>query len=118
MGWFPSLYTKMRLNRFGLVTTVLALQEYTHETAHDIITHDLSKHVIHFHKDELPIVDEPEGCLHLGLQLHRKNQRILEFFDVSLPANESVALVDQRSDLTILMVYNATPSLIEEFCST
>ena len=102
-----------------LMTTVLALKEYTIETAHDIIMHDLLKHVIHFHKDELPIVDEPEGCLHLGLQLHRKNKRILEFFDVSLPANESVALIDRTlPELEIWMVYNITSSVIEEFCST
>ena len=102
----------------SLVIGTSALLEYTHETAHDIVTHELPKHVIHFYKGDLPIVDEPEGCLHLGLQLHRKNQRILDFFDVSLPANESVALVDQRTDLSIFMVYNATSALVHEFCST
>ena len=98
----------------------LALQEYTHETAHDIVTHPLLQHVIYFHKGPLPVVDEPEGCLHLGLQLHRKNQRILDFFQVTLPANESIALVDQRLEpLEIVLIPNVTtaPTLIQSFCS-
>ena len=98
-----------------------ALTPYTPETAHDLMMGTTDKHVIYFHKpiDRLDLV-EPPGCLHLALALHRSNQRILDFFDMTLPANRSIGLVDVPSlDISIIKVsaWELAVPLVRQFCA-